>query len=56
MIYEAFSFIGSAGYSIEEVLDIRADGSVLVVATRPCSSQEFVLETDLKHITINNHT
>lgn len=51
--YEAFAFIGAAGYSIVEVTEIRSDGTCSVVGMRPCSTQLFPLETTLEHICIH---
>ena len=53
MLYEAFAFIGAAGYSIVEVTEIRSDGTCSVVGMRPCSTQLFPLETTLEHICIH---
>jgi hypothetical protein len=50
---EVFAFIGSAGYSIVEILDYRADGSVLVLAERPVHRLQQELVTTVKHLTIH---
>lgn len=51
-IPEAFAFIGSAGYSIVEIRQIYADGTVDVVGERPCDKFQYELTTTLAHICI----
>lgn len=55
MEYEAFAFVGTAGYNIVEIKEIRADGTCSVVGMRPVSTQQFDLETTIEHVTINVH-
>lgn len=51
-LFEMFAFIGSAGYSVTEVLEYLPNGEVRVLAERPVSRLVYELTTTVRHLTV----
>lgn len=49
---EAFAFVGAAGYAVREILEYKADGTVVFEAERPVNPITTAVTTDRAHLCI----